>query len=314
MQLYNFYRNIDDYIPNLGMVSKLKLILYSAIDFILHGMAPSNYIAFEFWRKSYREKLTFLGGRRFILLQDKYNDKEKRNLFRDKRMFYKTFSSYMKRSWLDVGDCSFSDFKSFINNHDTVFIKPVYGSHGKGIRVLSTSDIREDELYEELKNEKVILEEKIRAGVLSEFNTSACTNSIRLITLLINGKTHLKYAVLRMAVGDIPVDNFSYGGLAAVVDVHTGIVITQGIDKKHKRYINHPYTGKQIIGYRIPMWDDIMNVVSEASKVVPEIRYVGWDVTINEDGDIVLIEGNNNSGAYILQEIDQIGKRYMFNV
>ena len=35
----------------------------------------------------------------------------------------------------------------------------------------------------------------------------------------------------------------------------------------------------------------------EAALVVPEIRYVGWDVAITED-DVCLIEGNCYPGIY----------------
>lgn len=313
-EITHFYRTIEDHIPGLGKVSKCKFVAYSAVDFIVHGIGPSDYLLYEFWRKSNWEKRTFLAGKRFRLLQKVYNNSEKVCLFRDKRLFNKTFSIYIKRSWLYVNECSINEFNDFIDNHKTIFIKPVRGATGKGIRILSNGEINDDNLFEKLKKENVILEEKIMPGVLSEFNKGSCTNSLRIVTLLYNGKPYIKCAVLKMAFGNMPVDNLSSGGIAAVVDVDTGVVISQGIDINKSRYIKHPQTGKQIVGYKIPMWGKIVDVVKGAAGIVPEIRHVGWDVTINKNGEIVIIEGNHESAPGILQEIDQIGKRKMFYI
>ena len=62
------------------------------------------------------------------------------------------------------------------------------------------------------------------------------------------------------------------------------------------------------MGFKVPQWDNIVDTVKKAAIVHPEVRYVGWDVTIKEDGTIVLIEGNPGADPDVTQIEDQIGK------
>ena len=45
-----------------------------------------------------------------------------------------------------------------------------------------------------------------------------------------------------------------------------------------------------------------------AAERQPDLRYVGWDLTICSDGRIVLIEGNPGADADVTQIPDQMGK------
>jgi hypothetical protein len=73
--------------------------------------------------------------------------------------------------------------------------------------------------------------------------------------------------------------------------------------------ILHPYTNRQIIGFEIPRWKEIKRTIEEAAFVVPTVRYVAWDVVVNNVGAICIIEGNHK-GCFNLQEgIDLIGKK-----
>ena len=316
--LYNryklFFRELDEFVdPRPSGTAKALMFLDSIIAHIMHGASPTDYIIFEFWRKSNRERSTFITMRRFLNMLDKYNDKKKTNLFRSKNEFNRVFSQFLKRSWLDLSSCTFEEFKEFIFLHKKVLIKPNRGFEGRGIHTLdfSKNDLDENALFEDLRKQKVIMEEVITRGVLSEFNPSSI-NSIRIVTLLTGDTTEIKYANIKMGRGDILTDNFGSGGIVAVVDANTGIIVTRGTNKKKEWFITHPTSGKQIIGYQIPRWEDIVNTVVAASKVVPEVRHVGWDVTINEAGEVVIIEGNDNSDRAI-QLIDQVGRRKIFS-
>ena len=53
---------------------------------------------------------------------------------------------------------------------------------------------------------------------------------------------------------------------------------------------------------------DLSRYKENAAWVHPEVRYVGWDVTIKGNGEIVLIEGNSGADPDVTQVEDQIGK------
>ena len=70
---------------------------------------------------------------------------------------------------------------------------------------------------------------------------------------------------------------------------------TIGYDAHNNTYIVHPITGKQIIGARIPYWEECKTFVKGAARHIPSVRYIGWDIVIQSGGRFLLIEGNDNA-------------------
>jgi hypothetical protein len=62
----------------------------------------------------------------------------------------------------------------------------------------------------------------------------------------------------------------------------------------------HPTSNAKIEGLLIPNYDKCIETVREAAKLVPELRYLGWDVYITEDG-CGLIEANVFPGHDLYQ-------------
>ena len=78
-----------------------------------------------------------------------------------------------------------------------------------------------------------------------------------------------------------------------LLDGDTGVVSTTGVNKDKDRFVMHPDSGKQIVGFNVPVWDKVVDTVTKAARVTPELRYTGWDVVIDENYDIAIIEGNS---------------------
>ena len=128
---------------------------------------------------------------------------------------------------------------------------------------------------------------------------SSSINTVRVITVFKNNKAYIVAAYIRIGNGKI-VDNFNNGGMSAPINVDTATVEFPALDKKGNLYEKHPLTNTPIIGFKIPKWDEIQKLVTEAGKIVPQVRFVGWDVCISEHGPL-LIEGNNFPGHDIYQ-------------
>ena len=79
-----------------------------------------------------------------------------------------------------------------------------------------------------------------------------------------------------------------------------GIIYKPAIDKKGKIYIEHPVTNTKIEGFQIPYFKEAIKMVKDASKVVPQVGLVGWDIAITNKGP-VMIEGNQLPGYDIYQ-------------
>jgi hypothetical protein len=74
-----------------------------------------------------------------------------------------------------------------------------------------------------------------------------------------------------------------------------------------------PDSGEKIIGFEIPNWSEVLNTVKRCALMVPELRYIGWDVAIGVNGIPLLIEGNSNSGVDVFQVSLQKGVRDIVN-
>lgn len=85
-------------------------------------------------------------------------------------------------------------------------------------------------------------------------------------------------------------------GVYYPIDPETGVIYHRGMDIKGNRYIYHPTINKKMLGFQIDKWEEIISFVKAASDVVPEARYIGWDIAVTENG-CDMIEGNVN--AYI---------------
>lgn len=79
--------------------------------------------------------------------------------------------------------------------------------------------------------------------------------------------------------------------------VEDGKIIVPAIDNLDNIYEIHPISNIKIKGYTIPNYDKAIKLVSLCASIIKEVKYVGWDVAILEDG-VSLIEGNWYPGIY----------------
>ena len=75
------------------------------------------------------------------------------------------------------------------------------------------------------------------------------------------------------------------------------------IDKSKILYETHPITGAQIKGFQIPFWKETIEMVKEASTIIPGVGYVEWDIGFTPNGP-VFVEANEipNHNIYQLPE------------
>ena len=185
-------------------------------------------------------------------------------------------------------------------------------SSGKGI---STIDyVSEDEakkMYSNIKEKNILIEEiAVNHHEIKRFNPSS-TNTIRIYTVVEkDGSVSIVGAIIRIGSKGACVDNYHSGGVAAAIDIDTGIIISKLVDINNKRYVLHPTNHIQIIGSKIPNFDELKKSVKQAALLFPTSRYIGWDICITESG-FEYIEGNYNANPDLLQNCEKEGKYYL---
>lgn len=274
--------------------SKIAILFDMAWCILRYGAGYYDYQIFNFYELNAAQRKTYVT--RFISkkLNMFMNDLDYCHFFDNKDEFYATFGEYTGRSYLDLSQSTKEDVAAFVEGKDRIFCKMRDLTCGHGCERLNIADFENiDALYAYLteKGFYTIEDVIINHPDVSRLYDNAC-NSMRIITLLdAKGESHFLYAVHKIGLNGSIIDN---NCMFAPVDVETGKYLfaphsgdtTLGIV-----YEEHPNTHIKLNGYQFPYVKEAVQMCLDAAKVVPQIRYVGWDVAITPTGPVI-IEGN----------------------
>jgi len=305
MKKYNFLLNSfrNSSLKSLYIVSKKvkqkcnkKFIVLDMIYCaIKYQAAFYDYLEFEFYSLNKEQRKTYLTSGKNNEIIKKFNNKNYWDILDDKSKFNEQFKKYINREYLKPYSTE-EEFNNFIKHKDKIIIKPINGIGGDGIKIINTNNCN----YWEIKKyliEDVIIQNKELADLYDK-----SVNTIRIFTFCDGQNSYLLQAILKIGNNSIT-DNFSSGGMYAFLD-EKGIVITPAIDKDDNNFEIHPISKKQILGFKVPLFDDAVELVLKASKEIPQIGYIGWDVAISKKYGPLLIEGN----SYPAQDLTQYPK------
>ena len=226
-----------------------------------------------------------------------------------KNEFNEIFREYLKRDFIYPVTEKHDETIEWLKKHEVFFAKPNDGQCGKNIEKIKTSDWNNDleKLYNHLVENKLYLLEEpvIQCEEMNKLNKSS-VNTTRMVSVMNDkGEVTILATFVRIGNGKC-VDNFNSGGMTAKVDVETGIILEEAVNKNGELFENSPLTGTKIKGFQIPYWNEAKEMVKEAAKKSKHVRYVGWDVAMSINGP-VLIEGNQFPGHDIYQVAEKIG-------
>ena len=255
-----------------------------------------DYQEFEFYNLSENERKTYLTRGKNNEIVRKFNDKNSFYKFENKIVFNKIFDKYLKRNWM-VLDNNYEEFENFFEENNAIIVKPIDAEGGKGVeKYVYNFKINCRDLYNKLvENKQLLIEECIKQHPEMNALYDKSVNTMRMFTFYKDGKSYFLQAVLKIGNGGV-VDNFSSGGMYTYIS-NEGNVYVDAIDQADNVYTKHPISGKQIYGFKVPMFKEAVELVKECAKVIPEIAYVGWDVAISENGPVI-VEGNCFPGVY----------------
>lgn len=230
------------------------------------------------------------------------NDKEYVGIFSDKAEFNKRFDKYLCRDWILLDENNEDEFKRYLQGKEKVIVKPLGLCCGKGIEIIETVERDPHELYEYLlKNECPLVEEVVvQSKTISAIYPSS-VNTIRVVTVLSERNVpSIVAAFFRIGTGGNVVDNFNHGGITAPINIETGKIEHKARSKSNIYFSEHPDTGAQILGFTIPNWSELTDYAKKLALVIPQMRYVGWDICITEKG-FAVIEANEYPGNDLYQ-------------
>lgn len=266
--------------------------------YICYGWEFDEYFLLEFNKWSRAGRKEFVPNTQKDYFCDVINPPAISEIFINKGVAYSKFSKYYKRdvcmlrTWEQDGEA----VREFIQKHDSFIVKPIDCSYGAGVQIFHHA--QEEDLKQLLAKYSVgyVLEELIRQSDKMASLHPQSVNTIRITTLNINGKLNIIHPFFKTGRGESIVDNGAAGGILGVIDMESGVV-TEACDEMGNRYVLHPDTKVPLIGFVIPQWKEALALAVELSKVVPEARYIGWDLAHTDEGWVV-VEGNSR-GMFI---------------
>lgn len=256
-----------------------------------------DYALFQFWQMNGAQRETVLTRGKNNRYVAALNDRSGWKYFEEKTAFLAKFAPYIGRKWIDLNHADAQQLQAFGQQAGAFIVKPADGTHGDGVERIDADAVQDwPALFSTLKGQgRNLCEEIIRQHPALDRIWPGSVNTIRVVTILKEGTAHVVAAYLRVGNGVRPVDNFNGGGMVTPVDTETGVIRCAARDKRGTLYPQHPATHVTFQGAAIPLWPQVLELVQQAAQVVPEVRYVGWDVAITPAGPL-LVEGNHYPG------------------
>ncbi len=304
------YKKLFLYINWLSISNKkrkIRIIFDLLSCFFKYNTIFLDYFYLRFFEKNDSEKREYLDTLYMYRFQKKYNNEKQKVYFADKSKFYQKFKDFVFHNHIILTSNKNKEFEEWLQNGNGLeyFAKNKSGQVGKDIEKftlsrdngnIEISNFSVEEYFKHLllKGLDLVEEKLIQHNILNNIYPHSL-NTLRVITFL-NNKSEVEILGTILRIGlDKYIDNFDSGGISVVVEPN-GTIQRKAVIKdprENSEFEKHPVTGAIIKGVKIPYWENVIEIVTKAAKVIPEVRTVGWDVVILESG-VYLLEGNHN--------------------
>lgn len=314
MKLKNInYKRMDDlitYIAEENKIKKVKVYFDFFLNAATRGIGYVDYLKGNYINLSNEEKKDFLTKRNYVRLVKYLNKRGYQMIFHDKIVFNRIFKDYIGRDFIDIREVGYKGFKKFVTGKENVFAKKHNSFGGDGVKKVNLGGEDLKVLFNQLYNNKqYLIEDTLIQNEYLDWINPKAVNNVRLVTLLKDGEAYVVFKTLRINAGGEEV--ISCHDIYMTLD-DEGNVLGNVVDDECNIYKKHPVTGFKFKGAKIPHMDKALELVKSAAKLVPEMRWIGWDVAITEDG-AAIIEGNNYPSFglhqfYLLNDGEEVGK------
>ena len=310
-RIKGYIKRIDE-VAYKNNKSTFLMIIDVIIWYIFYGATLTDYLNYEFYNKSFKERREYAVVRTQNKFYEIVSPSKYKEYFTIKPNFLSNFKDYIGRDFFVPSD-GIDKLKSFLKKNKEFMIKPLDGLGGADVKKISSKDIKNyNEYLKYLEDNRMFLEELIVQHKKMSTLCPASVNTLRIMTFANNNKSEILFAALRVGNGINEVDNFHKGGMGLAIDLDTGRVKGDAVDKDLKHFKKHPTTKVFFNNYELPYWKETKELVLKAALVNQNIKLVGWDVAITKNGP-VLVEGNRRPGFDIVQVVSNRGRKDIIN-
>ena len=304
---YDFYPHIKEQCELFLSKEQLedKVFMEKTIHDIVksyyqYGTNANEYFCYKFPEKKRHERETYLPRlKKDIMLVHQMHGQHQYffNQIKDKNIFYEMVKPFFGRDACRIESLEdFKQFDSFTAKHSRFIAKPTRGGCGKGVEIIDLKDYegKAEKAFDYLREEdsSYIVEELVEQDPrIAEWNSSSL-NTIRVPSMRTKNGIVVFYPSIRIGRAGSIVDNAGAGGTFAAIDPKTGLIISDGFDKRGHNFTEHPDSHKPYKGEQIPEWNALLDVERRLHESMPkEHKYIAFDFALSTKGWVV-IEAN----------------------
>jgi hypothetical protein len=263
-----------------------------------HDVGFQDYVDYDFAILSRAERRTMMTHPLSNAYSYRFDAEKQRAIFYDKWEFDKVFSDFLGREWMMIDEHNADDLRAFVERHPIIITKKQAGRSGAAINRYTLEEITDWEAFHRglFERRELLVEENIVQHADVAAVCAGTVNSTRITAFFDGEKTHILHIAQKFGRGQAA-DQMDFGGFYTMLDPETGRSLGSGYDSHNHVYPLHPDSGYAIAQFQLPMFDEVVKFIDAVARHVPEVQYVGWDISVTPTGP-VLIEGNWATGVY----------------
>lgn len=195
-----------------------------------------------------------------------------------------------------------------------MMIKPATGNSGNGILHIINrggqlfykgSAISETEFCNLLTDRVYLVQAYIIQHPAMKALCSSSVNTLRVTVAQTHSGPQVLGVMCLMGARNAEYSNWHYGGVCVNVNPD-GTLGKYGFSFSDRRIIRHPDSGILFENYKIPFYEEIIDLSIKGLNMFYGLKTIGWDFAITEDGP-VFVEGNDGWGLAAHQMVENRG-------
>lgn len=238
------------------------------------------------------------------------------NVLEDKNLLYvfaqnahvkmpKRFLACQEGIFTDINNktVSLADAILSVSNIGECFAKPSIGTDsGRGCEVYCFMDGKDrktgktcEEIIKKLGKNFVMQERLICHESIKQLYDGS-VNTFRIMTYRWHNEIIAAPVIMRIGKGGAYLDNAHAGGMFIALS-EDGSLHEKAFTELEDSYVEHPDSKIKFKNYKISLLPKVVETVKNMHYSLPTIGVINWDMTLDEEGNPVLIGANVNGGS-----------------